>query len=179
MSKPRLSIGAWLDQVFGKTHKDLSETLSTEQYNDFVKGATSIRGAVDTEEEETQDTAGDGQEVKGSKEAAESKTEVLDTDLSAKVLALTNQLSEAQSALTTEKEAHAATAGKLTEAENSLKETTTKLEASELQKQKLRDAVNPLGDEDLSNKEGTGADAGLTKTDLEAREAHKRNRSEA
>lgn len=172
MSKPKKSVGEWLSGLLGASHKAVSENLTAEQYSQLVIDAGKFRAsqeakedddeANETDDEEDQDEESETPDPKN----ADSKNSSFEARLSA----LENGLVTAKNALKSEQKAHKATTTKLTETEG-------KLKLAEAQKGKLRQAVNPLGDEDITNQESQ--DTGLTKVDIEARESWKKNRSEA
>ncbi|MCE6987489.1 hypothetical protein [Dyadobacter sp. CY323] len=163
MSKKTKSVTAWLSEKFGISHKAISESLSAEQYSQFVGEAEKV--AAD-------DLTGEGAEDSEAEKQLENK----DADATAikalegKVTNLEAQLTAANTALEGEKKAHESTSAKLVETEG-------KLTASEAQKEKLRQAVNPLSDEDLVNK--GSENNGLTQADIQAREAYKKNNPKA
>lgn len=170
MSKPTIGITAWLNNFFGGSHKAISEALPTEQYNAFVSEAEKLmQSQGGTPEQKTEESP----EPKNTGATPEpGNTEPTSTDLQAKITALETKLGVANTALEDEKKAHSATSAQLTEAKNALT-------ASEDKNKQLRQSVNPVGDEDLVNKETGNSNAGLTKADIEAREEFKKNRSEA
>ncbi|WP_342086093.1 hypothetical protein [Dyadobacter sp. OTU695] len=171
MSKPTIGITAWLNNFFGGSHKAISEALPTEQYNAFVSEAEKLMQAQGADPEQKKE---DGSpEPTNSDATPEPKnTEPTSTDLQARITALETKLGEANTALEGEKKAHSATSAQLTEAKSALT-------ASEDKNKQLRQAVNPVGDEDLVNKETGNSNTGLTKADIEAREEYKRNRTQA
>lgn len=171
MSKPTIGITAWLNNFFGGSHKAISEALPTEQYNAFVSEAEKLMQSQGATPEPT--SGGATPEPTNTGASPEpSNTEPTAANLQAKVTALETKLGEANTALENEKKAHSATSVQLTEAKNALT-------ASEDKNKQLRQSVNPVGDEDLVNKESGNPNAGLTKADIEAREEFKKNRSEA
>lgn len=145
--------------------------MNTEQFNQFVSEA----GALQPEDSEG---TGDGDQGDGPEGGQDPKNSdpagpgPKDTDLQAQVQALTTKLEVANTALADEKKAHEATSSLLTAAEAAKS-------AAEANSKKLRQAVNPLSDEDLTNKDPQQQTAGLTKTDIEAREAYKKRHSQA
>ncbi|WP_031527008.1 hypothetical protein [Dyadobacter crusticola] len=178
MSKPKKSAAQWLGDAFKNSFKAISETLSTEQFNQFVQDAEALQPEDSEETEETEET-GSGTETQQETESGDpqnadpSNSGPTNTDLQAQVKALTTRLEAADAALDSEKKAHEGTTAKLTVAQSALS-------ASEAKYSKLRQAVNPMADEDLSNKEtNEKQNAGMTKTDIEAREAYKRNNPQA
>lgn len=178
MSKPTKSAKQWLGDAFKNSLKAISEALSTDQYNKFVQDAEALQPEESEETEEadetetgteTQEEAETGEDPKNADPAKGAPTSA---DLQAQVTALSARLDVANAALQTEKKAHEGTTTKLTEAQNALSAATANYK-------KLRQAVNPMSDEDLANKETDNSKAGLTKADIEAREEFKKNRSEA
>lgn len=166
MSKPKKGIGAWLSDIFGDSHKAISENLSTEQYNQFVKSAEKLQPA---DSDETDDDDADEDDDDDDKQDADPKNkDPKNTDFESRLKSLEDGLKLSQAALKSEKKTVKALTTKLTEAES-------KVTASEDKNKKLRQAINPLGDEDLANSESQN---GLTKVDIEARESYKKNRSE-
>lgn len=171
MSKPTIGITAWLNNFFGGSHKAISEALPTEQYNAFVSEAEKLMQSQGLSPEQKQE--GGTPEPTGTGATPDpSNTEPTATDLQAKITALETKLGESNTALENEKKAHSATSVQLTEAKNALT-------ASEDKNKQLRQSVNPVGDEDLVNKESGNSNAGLTRADIEAREEFKKNRSQA
>lgn len=158
MSKKTKSITAWLSEKFGASHNAISEFLPAEQYSQFVGEAEQLAGA---------DLGGDGAE--DTETGNQPENTALDAtaikSLEGKVTNLEGQLAAVNTALDGEKKAHQTTSA-------TLAETQGKLTAAEAQKDKLRQAVNPLADEDLVNKESDNK--GITPTDSEARAAFKR-----
>jgi len=150
MSKKAISIGAWLGEFFGTSHKAISESLSTEDYNQFVSEAEALAQSDQAE--------------------ALAAANLKNTDLEGQMQTLQQKLTDTQTAFNAEKKTHEETSAKLADAQ-------TKLTVAEDNNKKLRDAVNPLGDEDLTNNQGENSH--LTKTDIEAREAFKKNRPQA
>lgn len=148
MSKPKKGIVAWLSDVFGSSHKAISENLSAEQYNEFLKQAEKLQPEESEQEEE--------------------KPEPKNLESDQRISELESQLGVAQSELKKEKGVSAAAIGE----KNKLQQ---KLEEAEAKNKKLRQAVNPLGEEDISNQETNNN--GLTQSDIAAREVWK-NRSE-
>lgn len=161
MSKPKRTVGQWLNDVFGLSHKSISENLSTEQYNQFVAEASKLQSADDSEEEESEEESEEEQETGEGKKAE-------NASLESRVQALESSLKATQANLKAETKAK-------NNALKQLEETQGKLQQSEDQKKKLRDAVNPLGDEDITNSE---SQPHLTNADIEARKSYKQNRSE-
>jgi hypothetical protein len=171
MSKPKMTVAQWLGDKFKNSFKTLSETLSTEQFNEFVQEAGALQ--PDNAEETGEGNQGEGAEgSQDPKNAAPAGPGPESTDLQAQVQALTTKLEVANTALASEKKAHEATTAQLTAA-NAAKS------AAEATSNKLRQAVNPLGNEDLVNQDPEKRNQGLTKTDIEAREAYKKRHSKA
>lgn len=164
MSKLKQTVDGWLQSVFGGSLKPISESLTTEQYNQVVKDAETFLNAQggETEPGGTEDP----------KNEDPGNTGPSDTELQNQVNSLTSQLDTANADLAAEKKTHGETFAKLTAVQ-------TALSAALENNKKLRDAVNPLGDEDLSNKDTNNSTANLTKADIEAREEYKKNRSQA
>jgi len=171
MSKSKKSVGAWLSDVFGTSHKAISENLSTEQYNQLVIDAGKFRESEESKQQDDEADETDEEETTDSEQ-----TDPKNSSFESRLKALETGLVAAQNALKAEKKVSKGLTTKLSEAEIKLTETQTKLATSEEQKTKLRQAVNPLGDEDLTNKEDSTA--GLTQADIEARKSYKANRSE-
>lgn len=172
MSKPKKSATQWLGDAFKNSFKALSEALSPEQFDQFVQdaGALQPEDSEETEEsEETETGTETGEDPQNADPASGGPT---DADLKAQVASLTTKLENSTTALNAEKKAHEGTAAKLADAQNALS-------ASQAKYSKLRQAVNPMADEDLTNKENDNSTASLTKADIEAREEFKKNRSEA
>lgn len=161
MSKPKRSVGQWLNDVFGGSHKSISESLSAEQYNQFVAEASKLQSADGSEEEESEDSEEEESETGEGKKAE-------NVNLESRVQALETSLKANQAALKAETKAKNV-------ALKQLEETQGKLQQSEEQKKKLRDAVNPLGDEDITDSD---SQPHLTNADIEARKSYKKNRSE-
>ena len=146
MNKPKKGIVAWLSDVFGSSHKAISENLSAEQYNEFLKQAEKLQP----------------------EELEKEKTDPKNLESDQRISELEIQLGVAQSELEKEKGISATAIGE----QNKLQQ---KLEEAEAKNKKLRQAVNPLGEEDISNQETNNN--GLTQSDIAAREVWK-NRSE-
>lgn len=167
MSKFKTTVDAWLQKVFGDSLKPISENLTAEQYSQVVQGAESFLNSE-----------GDGQSGEDPEGAEDPKnedpanTEPSNADLQAQVSALAGQLETANTALANEKKAHEATSTLLTAA------NAAKSAAEDTVKQ-LRQAVNPLGNEDLSNQNTEKQAGGVTKTDIAAREAFKNSHPQA
>ena len=166
-----MSAAQWLADRFKNSFKTLSETLNTEQFNEFVQEARALQPEDSADGGESDQGAGSegGQDPQNADPAAPGAK---DTDLQAQVQALTTKLEVANTALANEKKAHEATAAQLTAA-NAAKS------AAETTSQKLRQAVHPMADEDLTNKDPQKQSAKLTKTDIEAREAYKKRHPKA
>jgi len=176
MSKNKKSIGAWLSDVFGTSHKTISESLSIDDYNKFVKEAELIRAASKTDDEEDSDDddddAGDqDDEGKGAdpKNTEPKKVDPKSLSMEDRIKALESGFDAAQALLKDEQKKSQGLSEKLVEANDKLKSAAKK-------NKELRNSVNPLGDEDLINKDPENK--GLTKVDIEARESYKKNRSE-
>jgi len=180
MSKNKKSIGAWLSDVFGTSHKTISESLSIDDYNKFVKEAELIRAASKTDDDEDSDDddddddddAGDqGGDDKGAdpKNTDLKKVDPKNLSMEERIKALESGFDAAQALLKDEQKKSQGLSEKLVEANDKLKSAAKK-------NKELRNSVNPLGDEDLINKDPENK--GLTKVDIEARESYKKNRSE-
>ncbi|GLU54451.1 hypothetical protein Dfri01_39120 [Dyadobacter frigoris] len=175
MSKNKKGIGAWLSDVFGTSHKSISENLSTEDYNNFVKEAELIRASSKTDDDEDSDDDDDEdpvdkKETVDPKNTESKKKDPKNLSMEERIKALESGFDAAQALLKDEQKKSKGLSEKLVEAND-------KLSASEKQKNKLRNSVNPLADEDITNKDGQNT--GLTKVDIEARESYKKNHSEA
>lgn len=176
MSKNKKGIGAWLSDVFGLSHKSISENLSTEDYNNFVKEAELIRAASKTDDDDSSDDDDDDDDEQGDedkkadpKNIDPKKADPKSLSLEERIKALESGFDASQALLKDEQKKSQGLSEKLVEAND-------KLKAAEKQKKQLRNAVNPLADEDLINKDPQNT--GLTKVDIEARESYKKNRSE-
>jgi chromosome segregation ATPase len=167
MNKPKGGVRGWIESVFGTSHKAISENLSAEDYNSFVADAEKLQATDETDDEDSEEqdeSDPDPQNIDPQNKSIEDR-----------ISALEKGLATANAALKAEKKVSKDLQSKLTAAETKLTETQTKLSVSEAQKKKLRDAVNPLG-EDLSD--DNPKDEYLTKADIDARESYKKNRSE-
>lgn len=175
MSKNKKGIGAWLSDVFGLSHKSISENLSTEDYNNFVKEAELIRAASKTDDDDSSDDddddddQGDEDKKADPKNIDPKKVDPKSLSLEDRIKALESGFDASQALLKDEKKKSQGLSEKLVEAND-------KLKAAEKEKKKLRNSVNPLGDDDIVNNDSKNE--GLTKVDIEARESWKRNRSE-
>lgn len=168
MSKLKTTASAWLSKVFGDSLKPISESLTAEQYSQVVQGAENF---LNSEGDEQGDGGEDPDGAEDPKNEDPGSTDPSDTDLQAQVTALTSQLDTVNADLAAEK-THAETSAKLTAAQ-------TALSAALDNNKKLRSAVNPVSDEDLSNKTAEKQTSGLTKTDIAAREAYKKRHPKA
>lgn len=177
MSKNKKSIGAWLSDVFGTSHKTISESLSIDDYNKFVKEAELIRAASKTDDDDDSsdddDDNDDDQDDEGKgadpKNIDPKKVDPKSLSLEDRIKALESGFDASQALLKDEQKKSQGLSEKLVEAND-------KLKAAEKEKKKLRNSVNPLGDDDIVNNDSKNE--GLTKVDIEARESWKRNRSE-
>lgn len=175
MSKNKKGIREWLSDAFGLSHKSISENLSTEDYNNFVKEAEKIRASSKTDDDEDsdddEDEDTDDEENGADPKNAEPKKKVDPKNLSLeeRIKALESGFDASQALLKDEQKKSKDLSDKLVEANDKLKSSTKK-------NKELRNAVNPLADEDLVNKDPQNT--GLTQVDIEARESWKKNRSE-
>lgn len=170
MSKLKTTVTDWLNSVFGgDSLKQISESLTAEQYSQVVQGAENFLNSDGNQEGEGGEDP-DGAEDPKNEDPG--NTDPSDADLQAQVSALTSQLETANADLAAEKKTHGETSAKLTAAQ-------TALSAALDNNKKLRSAVNPVSDEDLSNKNTEKQTGGLTKTDIAAREAFKNSHPQA
>lgn len=149
MSKNRKSIGQWLSETFGSSHKAISEKLTAEEYSQFTAEA----GALQPDQEDE------------SNEPADEEKQPLKQDAGSGEPTLEQRVAALEASLTAEKQ-------KGTDLQAKLDATQKKLQQSEEQKAKLRQAVNPLGAKDAVDTEDTD-EPFLTAADQEARQAWK------
>lgn len=174
MANKKKTIGEWVDSVFGKSYKTISEKLSVEEHDHFIQEATELQAQVmaqegeeseeDSEKEESEKTeASNGAPGTPKQDSTEGGNN------SATDMSIEQRLSALEASLKKEQTAKAELQTKLTQ-------TETQLKASQQTNKKLRQSVNPLGEQDAA--QGEQADQFLTKTDIEAREARKANQED-
>lgn len=170
MSKPKTSIGDWLSRTFGSSYKTISEKLSAEEHDAFVKDAEKLQSdeSFDSAQDDGDESDDDGDESTDPDPKSSEKGKGADT-IEARLTALETSYAASQKALKAEQKTNKTLNSKVTELEG-------KLKVSEEQKAKLRNAVNPLGDEDVTNTDAEAAH--LTKADIEARENFKKRSNE-
>ncbi|WP_149242590.1 hypothetical protein [Dyadobacter sp. 32] len=161
MSKPKTSIGDWLSRTFGSSYKTISEKLSAEEHDAFVKDAEKLQSDGD-EGDESDD---DGDESTDPDPKSSEKGKGADT-IEARLTALETSYAASQKALKAEQKTNKTLNSKVTELEG-------KLKVSEEQKAKLRNSVNQLGDEDVTN--SAGEEEYLTQADIDARASFNRS----
>ncbi|MGM9509549.1 hypothetical protein ACS5NO_17570 [Larkinella sp. GY13] len=169
MKKPTFSVGKLLSTLFPKSHKAISEKLSTEEYNAFAAEAGVLKGdpegeviaatvetvtADETDQEATSTPAeaAPDEEVTGESASPEAG-EMTSTDYQARIQILENQVTQ----LTADK----------TAAQSRITDLQAQVQQKDEYITKLKASVNPLAESDASN--GAGADDGLTDTDRQAR----------
>jgi hypothetical protein len=163
MANKKKTIGEWIDSVFGKSYKTISEKLSVEEHDHFIQDVTQLQAQVLAQEGD------DAEASEENKETESAGTEASDTETgsnSAANASFEQRLSALEATLKKEQIAKAELQTKLTQTEAQLK---TAQDANK----KLRDSVNPLGDQDAAN--ASQEEKHLTKTDIEARAAWKAN----
>ncbi|WP_254562135.1 hypothetical protein [Dyadobacter diqingensis] len=167
MSKPKKSVVTWLSDAFGISHKIISESLSAEQYAKFLEEAGAVQSSVESDETDEDD---EDEDLEDENETPDPKNaDPKGSTVEARLSALEKGLATAKNALKSEAKAHKATTAKLTETEQ-------KLKLAEDQKGKLRQAVNPLADEDATTSAKDGEF--LTQADIDARESYNRRKAE-
>lgn len=148
MAKLPQSVANIVAALFPKSQKQISEKLATEEFNQFSADAQEIQERLDSQAESNGTLSADLTDTKTKLGTAE-----------ARITELEGQLTTAQSAQTT--------------AEQNATDLQTKLTASENEVTKLKQAVNPLAEEDASNQ--SSSDEVLTDTDIAARAAFSKN----
>lgn len=173
MSKPKTSIGNWLSRTFGSSYKTISEKLTAEEHAEFVKDAEKLQtddesddDEDESDDDETEDTADEDTTADPAPTSAE-KGKGAPT-IEARLSALETSYAASQKNLKAEQKTNKSLTSKVTELEG-------KLQASEEQKKKLRNAVNPLGDEDVTN--SAGEEEHLTQADIDARASFNRSKA--
>lgn len=164
MSKPKTSIGDWLSRTFGSSYKTISEKLSAEEHDAFVKDAEKLQ-SDDDEGDDGDESDDDGDESTDPDPKSSEKGKGADT-IEARLIALETSYAASQKALKAEQKTNKTLNSKVTELEG-------KLKVSEEQKAKLRNAVNPLGEEDVTN--SAGEEEYLTQADIDARASFNRS----
>lgn len=169
MSKPKTSIGSWLSRTFGSSYKTISEKLTAEEHAEFVKDAEKLQPEEEGEEEEGESEEEDETDEESTDPTPKSTDKGANT-IEARLTALETNLKNSEAKLKAEQKTNSTLTSKVTELES-------KLKASEAQNKKLRNSVNPLGDEDLTNSEGE--ESHLTQADIDARESFKQRQAQA
>lgn len=170
MVKPKKSVVTWLGEIFGASHNVVSESLTAEEYNQLVIDAGKYR---DSEEAKNKDDEAD-EEEESEEETEEETSDPKNSDgkantVEARLNKLEATLKSSQTALKAEQKTNKSLNSKVTELEG-------KLKVSEEQKTKLRNSVNQLGDEDVTN--SAGVEEHLTQADIEARASWNRENSD-
>lgn len=170
MSKSKKTVVEWLSGLLGASHKTISENLTAEEYNQLVLDAGKFRASEEAkqDDDDANEPDDDDDDI--------ITPDPVDATFEARITALESGFATAKNALKVEKRANKDLSIKLSAAESKVTETENKLAASEEQKKKLRNAVNPLGEQDISNQDG--GNVGLTQADIDARASFKANRSE-